>query len=146
MALRAVTADDADRLLEWRNDELAVRFSGSGRPVTPDEHARWFEGRRRDRAARFWVAVSDGSAVGQVRIDAIDGVGVIAIVVDPRHRGRGFGAAILRAAILAAAGDPGLTRLRALCHRDNRASLRLFEAAGFRRLAVAEDGLVALEL
>src|ERR1700730_14295580 len=97
VTLRSARDDDAERILEWRNDADAIRFSVSGRRVTGEDHARWFATRRHDPRVHLWIAEVDGTAVGQVRFDEeADGVGVVSIAVAPAHRRRGVGSEMLR--------------------------------------------------
>jgi RimJ/RimL family protein N-acetyltransferase len=145
VTLRAARDEDGDRLLEWRNDPESVRFSVSGRPVAPDEHIRWFTGVRDGRTnSRLWIAEKNGTAVGQVRVDAEGDTGTVSIAVAAGRRGQGLGTAILRAMLseIAAGGSPH--RLTAAVHCDNHASQRAFEAAGFRRRS-EDGGFLALE-
>src|ERR1035438_6256290 len=56
VTLRPATEDDSGVLLEWRNDPEAVRFSVSGRAVTPVEHREWLSGRLADPGTFLWIA------------------------------------------------------------------------------------------
>lgn len=148
VTLRGAVDDDARRLLVWRNDVDAVRFSVSGRPVTAEDHKRWFASRRDDPQGRLWIAEEGGTPVGQVRVDVTDGVGVVSVAVAPEHRRRGIGSAILRAMVAEITADDGVRTLRAVVHPDNAQSIRAFERAGFRltaessrRFSVLERGL-----
>ena len=145
VTLRDARDDDADRLLRWRNDPDAVRFSGTGRAVTSSsEHARWLAAARDDPDVHILIAEADGTAVGQVRLDVRDHVGTVSISVAVEHRGAGRGSAMLENLVALAARDSAISSLKALVHPDNAASLRIFERAGFRRLPAAEEGLVVL--
>jgi ribosomal protein S18 acetylase RimI-like enzyme len=55
------------------------------------------------------------------------------LMVDPRARGQGVGAAIVRAVADEAFGARGLHRLEAEVYGFNDAALRLFDRAGFTR-------------
>jgi RimJ/RimL family protein N-acetyltransferase len=146
VTLRSARDEDAERLLQWRNDPNAVRFSASGRAVTAEEHAAWLAARRRDRAIRLWIAERGGEAVGQVRVDVSERVGTVSIAVAAEHRGQGVGVAMLAAMIDAVGHDDAIDCMQALVHPDNEVSLRLFERAGFRRLQVMRAGFVVFEV
>jgi RimJ/RimL family protein N-acetyltransferase len=140
VTLRGARDDDAERLLEWRNDADAVRFSVSGQSVTGEDHARWFATRRQDPRVHLWIAEVDGTPVGQVRVDdENDGVGVVSVGVAPAHRGRGIGSAVLRAMVATVTADTTVRVLRALVHPDNAQSIRAFGKAGFR-VTMAKEG------
>jgi RimJ/RimL family protein N-acetyltransferase len=145
VTLRPVRPDDVALLFQWRNDHDAVRFSVSGRAVTLDEHSTWVVQRLRDPATRLWIAEEDGVAVGQVRLDVDDDAALVSIAVAAGQRGRGVGSAILQEmqAVLLVTGP--VSRLRALIHPDNSASLRAFTRAGFRRMGAADAGFLVFE-
>jgi RimJ/RimL family protein N-acetyltransferase len=145
VTLRPATERDAAVLLTWRNDPEAVRFSGTARAVTTQEHNDWLAARIVDPATCIWIAEEGSTAVGQVRIDIEDGTGTVSVAVAPGHRGHGLGTAILRALVAEVEGDPRVTRLRALAHAENVASLRAFERVGFQAQGCGEDGFVILE-
>lgn len=147
ITLRRARDDDAPRLLEWRNDTEAVRFSVSGRPVTSEEHQRWFTQQRVGAGQHGFLRVAEegGNPVGQVRIDISGDVGVVSIAVAAERRGRGIGSEMLRA-MVAEVSDAGTVRiLRAVLHPDNVPSLRAFEAVGFRLLPETDKGFSVLE-
>lgn len=132
-AVRLVPAApaDAEFFLACRADPEAVRWSRSGAPIPPAEHARWFAAACDDPAIRLRVGVLDGERVGTVRVDVTGGVGEVGIAVAPARRGRGLGTALLRALLADVAADPQVVRLTALVHPDNHASLRAFARTGF---------------
>lgn len=143
--LRRARDDDAERLLEWRNDADAVRFSVSGRPVTGEDHARWFATRRDDPDVQLWIAEEGGIPVGQVRVDVADGVGVVSVAVASAHRGRGIGSEVLRAMVSEISAAETVHMLRAFVHPDNTQSIRAFEKVGFRLTAANSNGFSVLE-
>jgi UDP-2,4-diacetamido-2,4,6-trideoxy-beta-L-altropyranose hydrolase len=146
VTLRAVRVEDSSRILAWRNDPDAVRFSGNGRAVTAGEHRAWFsQVVAKGSRTRLWIAEELGEPIGQVRIDVEGDIGTVSIAVAPDRRGHGAGTAMLRAIVAAAASDPTLRILIALVRPDNAASLRAFAAAGFRRGALNADGFVQFE-
>jgi RimJ/RimL family protein N-acetyltransferase len=145
VTLRPAAERDADLLLAWRNDPEAVRFSGTARAVTMREHRDWLAARIIDPATRIWIAEQEHTAVGQVRIDLEDGVATVSVAVAPGHRGRGLGTAVLRAMVAEVEGDPRVTRLRALAHAENVASVRAFERVGFSAQGRGADGFLILE-
>jgi RimJ/RimL family protein N-acetyltransferase len=128
-------------LRDWRNDDQAVRFSGTAKRVSATEHARWLSTHLADPTTLLWVAEEDGVPVGQARVDRDGDVGTVSISVAARHRGRGVAVAILRAVI----GVSSAAKLRALVRPANVASLHAFERVGFRPLPDDGSGFVVLE-
>jgi RimJ/RimL family protein N-acetyltransferase len=142
LRLRPVAPADCDFLLRLRNECEAVRFSASGRTVTPEEHARWFAEHLDRPSSRMWIGQIENERIGQVRIDVTAAVGEVSVAVDPAQRGRGYGVGMIRALLAAVRQDHQVTQLRATVHGANIASLRAFEACGFRR--IADDGFTRL--
>lgn len=135
IALRPATPQDADRLLDWRNDPGTRRWSVSREPVAPEVHRRWLAGALATRA--LLIAEERGVPVGVVRFDPGEpGEAEVSITVAPGARGRGLARPVLEAAHDEAPG----VRLLARIHRDNTASRRLFTAAGYRPADVPPDG------
>jgi len=146
VTLRPARDDDSASLLAWRNDPDAVRFSVSGRAVTAEEHQRWFSRVVDDpERTRLWIAEQQDEPVGQVRIDINAGVGTVSIAVDPGHRGRGVGTAMLRALTETVNAGGAPRHLIALVRSDNTASLHAFEAATFHRVAGGDRDFLQLE-
>jgi RimJ/RimL family protein N-acetyltransferase len=131
--LRPVTLSDRDLLLKWRNDFVTVRFSGTARAVTAQEHDRWFARRLAMADPCIWIGVWRRNEVGQVRLDQTNDRFAVDVAVAPEWRGRGFGTALL-CALTTLAGAEGRVPLIACVHLDNNASLRSFASAGFREI------------
>jgi UDP-2,4-diacetamido-2,4,6-trideoxy-beta-L-altropyranose hydrolase len=144
VVLRRANAGDAARLLAWRNEADAIRFSVSRRPVSEAEHRAWFTQRLSDPKPRLWIAEVGGAPAGQIRSDVADGTATVSIVVAPSFRGQGLGRAILDALIDMAAGDAEIRDFKALADPENIASLRAFENSGFRRGPTLESGFLVL--
>jgi spore coat polysaccharide biosynthesis protein SpsF len=141
--LRPATADDAQRLLDWRNDPVTRGFSLTGAGVEPGEHAAWLERRLVDPGSRLWIAEVDGVPVGQVRAERLEaGVAEIHLAVAPQARGHGYGAAMVRAAVAAARAQLHAERFAARVLAANAASRRTFERAGFTPADPAADPLL----
>ena len=146
VTLRAAREDDLSLIRGWRNDADTVRVSGTARPVSASEHARWFAATLIDPARRLWIAEEAGVPVGQVRVDVDGSSGLLSIVVAPTERGRGIGQAMLRAAVAHLKRDQLLTTLTAVAREDNTASIHAFEQVGFDRRGGPRNGFVTLEL
>ena len=93
--------------------------------------------------AHRWVAESDGAVAGWAAITPVSarecyaGVGETSVYVGAGFRGRGVGQALLRAQVTAA-DLAGMWTLQSSIFPENRASLALHHAAGFRTVGVRE--------
>jgi L-amino acid N-acyltransferase YncA/DNA-binding transcriptional ArsR family regulator len=90
-----------------------------------------------------WVAEVDGKVVGWTAAsptsarDCYSGVAETAVYVADGHRGRGIGRALLRQQVLAA-DEAGLWTLQTSIFPENRASIALHHAAGYRTVGIRE--------
>ncbi|MEU0470777.1 metalloregulator ArsR/SmtB family transcription factor [Amycolatopsis sp. NPDC006131] len=98
--------------------------------------AKWLPGHR-------WVAEVDGTVVGWAAAtptsarDCYSGVAETSIYVADGHRGRGIGKALIRKQVTAA-DEAGLWTLETSIFPENRASLALHHAAGYRTVGIRE--------
>lgn len=90
-----------------------------------------------------WVAEVDGEVVGWAAAtpasarEAYSGVAETSIYVGDGYRGRGVGKALIRKQVMAA-DEGGLWTLQTSIFAENRSSVGLHHAAGFRTLGIRE--------
>jgi len=123
--LRPATIEDAEILLDWRNDAETRRVSHKTSEVTIDEHAIWLSKILGNANRRLLVAEKGGVSVGALRADLSDGVWELSWTVAPKARGRGIAK---RMVTLLAAEISG--PIRAEIKACNTASARIAEYAG----------------
>ncbi len=124
-------------LADWfRDPELTRRISA------PTE--QWFQHVTAKAGNGAWLVYEGPLPVGLVQLDTCpDQTGSIALAVNPRLRSCGYGKRILSAFLRGAAAQR-LDHIEACIEADNFASLRCFQAAGFRASSSEPDryGLV----
>jgi len=125
--------DDADALLELRNEPTTRHWSLDGARIPRAHHVAWLERRlAAPEECRIWVAEVDGEVVGQSRMDALgQGAGEISVGLAPAARGRGLGGRLIREATARGIAELGLREVVAVIKPDNAASIRAFERAGY---------------
>jgi RimJ/RimL family protein N-acetyltransferase len=143
LRLRPATIADADLLLAWRNDPETRAASFTSDEISRDTHVRWLERKLADADCALLIVEHGGQPVGQVRLDREGDAAEIHIALAPAARGRSLGREALRAAVTATPEVLGARRVEARVKEDNVASLRAFEAAGFRVVG-RERGVVEL--
>lgn len=85
----------------------------------------------------FHVLVDEGRVVGRVNlVDVADGSADLGYRIAEEAAGRGLATAAVREVCALAAGDYGLTGLRAAAAEDNPASLAVLARTGFVRTGV----------
>jgi RimJ/RimL family protein N-acetyltransferase len=139
LVLRPKRPDDVDAITAACQDPEIPRWTFVPSPYTRADAeaflARSAEEEAAGRSANFLVvAASDDRLLGSFSVMEIDreaGYGEIGYWMAAEARGRGIATCALRLLAGWARGELGLTRLEVLPHKDNLASRRVAEKAGF---------------
>lgn len=123
--LRAATLQDAQMLLDWRNDPETKKASHHVSEVVMEEHLTWLTKTLSESNTRLLVAEETGRPVGTVRAELSDGVWKLSWTIAPNARGRGVAK---RMVALLARQIP--EAIRAEIKAGNLASIRVAECAG----------------
>lgn len=89
ITLRLATLQDADLLLDWRNDPGTRLASHGAAAVQREEHVSWLTKSLSNANRKLLVAEENGVPVGTVRADFSDGAWELSWTVAPAARGRG---------------------------------------------------------
>ncbi len=127
--LRQAEKDDAELILNWRNDKLSREHSFDKSIIDHDSHMIWYENRLNDPECRMYMLMRGADNVGHIRLDIRDGVGKISYMIAPSERGKGYGTAIIRLCEDMVSED--LDMLLGLVENDNEASLKCFRKNGY---------------
>lgn len=141
--MRLVTMDDADLLLKWRNDPVAVVQSYSISEVSHDEHIKWLESRLNSDKSMILIGSigEEGEPIGMVRLDETrEQIWHVSINLAPEHRGKCLSSALLKAAIQFFS-HLHTAVLVASVKSDNMPSRKCFEASGFGRYVETDTHL-----
>lgn len=120
--IREVDIRDLREMYELRRETEVAKYSLKP-PPTWEDHCKYINKVIAGYAPMIWVAIAKGKFAGCVS----RGKGWVNIMVAPHVRGKGIGQALLR--FMQADG----LELRAMIHRDNLASHRLFQSCGFNK-------------
>lgn len=147
ITIRAVTMDDAETLLSWRNDPDTRAASLSIDEVERPAHLAWLTRTLGDLGRTLYLGSLDGVAVGTVRFDRDETdatTAEVSITVAPEQRGRRLALPLLRAGITAYTAEGGHDReIVARIREENTISRALFAAAGFHEVDCI-DGVLLL--
>jgi UDP-2,4-diacetamido-2,4,6-trideoxy-beta-L-altropyranose hydrolase len=133
--LRRARLDDAEMLFSWANDSVTRSASFSSEPISWETHRAWLGAKLEDRGCLLFLATAGGGRpVGQLRLDLEGDAAEISVSVGPEHRGLGFGRRLITAGLHEAFRQTGVANVRALIKPENTASVRAFEATGFKRV------------
>ena len=89
---RNARIEDADLLLQWRNDPLTREMSRNSSLVQKNEHMEWLSRQLAKVPPALFVAELDELPVATFRIDG----DTISYTVAPSHRGKGLATALLK--------------------------------------------------
>ena len=129
--LRLLTADDAARVWEWRNDPMARQYAPNSGAIPWEAHRRWFTELLVDPARGGWIVESSGEPVAFVRVDTENDVGIIEVIVAPHARRQGFGTRGLQLVARDASRLWDLREVHAHIRPDNTYAELAAQHAGF---------------
>lgn len=139
VALRALTPDDSDRLLAWRNLPDVARWMYSDHEITRPEHDRWFAGLAGDPSRKYWIIELDGEPVGLANLADISPAHRKAswayYLASPSVRGKGVGAFVEVFVLDHVFRTLGLNKLCCEVLLENEAVWKMHESFGFQREA-----------
>lgn len=128
LVFREATLEDAQLLLDWRNDETTRVSSHNMGLLTLSSHVKWLKDSLNNKHRTILIVELGGVAVGTVRKDELDnGLVELSWTVSPEHRGLG-----LAKAIVCKVCHETKDKLYAEIKVSNVASLKSAKAAGFR--------------
>jgi RimJ/RimL family protein N-acetyltransferase len=133
LKLRLAQEGDCQLLFEWAQDPVARAASFHPATISWEEHSRWFTDRMLDPQSVIYVGENTvGEAVGLVRFQINEGSAVLSVNVAPPFRGAGWGRELILFSTRDLVRAHSVRRIDAFVKPENQASVRLFEASGFR--------------
>lgn len=136
LRLRPAEERDCRQLWDWANDPAVRNASFSQAPIPWERHQAWFAGKLKDASCLILIAEDDsGRAVGQFRVDRRSSQeGEIDVSLSSDFRGAGSGSRFIDLGVRNVFETTGVERVHAFIRPENRASLRAFEGADFKKL------------
>jgi RimJ/RimL family protein N-acetyltransferase len=120
---------------EWANDPETRAASFRSNGIAWEDHVKWFQARLTDPKAILYTATDQaGLPVGQVRYQIEGRRALLSISLGARFRGCGWGQKILTVGTERLFEDSEVESIDAYVKPTNKASLKLFEGAGFWRM------------
>ncbi|MDE6300516.1 MAG: GNAT family N-acetyltransferase [Muribaculaceae bacterium] len=139
LTLRAPEEADVDRLFLWENDRDLMESVANAAPVSRFQMWEYIRNYAADPFSsselRLVVSLPDGTAAGHIDLydfDKVNRRAGIGIYIDEDFRRQGFGAEAIRLLCQYVEVTLGIHQLWATVAVDNKASLALFEGAGFK--------------
>jgi UDP-2,4-diacetamido-2,4,6-trideoxy-beta-L-altropyranose hydrolase len=136
VALRQATLADSAAMLAWQSAPGIRAYARHPAAPVPAEPARWFRAKLDDPDCIFNVILYGDEPVGILRFDRLAAANAseISILICADRQGLGIGGCALDAAKHLLPAE----RIVAAIHPENRASIRMFERAGYRAAGPGE--------
>ncbi|MBE9048667.1 GNAT family N-acetyltransferase, partial [Pleurocapsales cyanobacterium LEGE 10410] len=127
---------DIDDLFEWANDPITRNNSYSKENIDYSTHVKWVQNKITSSDCVFLMFENAlGQKVGFVRFDREEQkIWVISINIAPLQRGNGYSVELLRRALIHFKSMKGENKVDAFIKKENAASVKAFERAGFEYL------------
>jgi RimJ/RimL family protein N-acetyltransferase len=142
--LRFAELEDLNDLFKWRNDESTRQASFNTDEISFEEHKKWFEETLADPKRNLFILCDKKcNKLGQIRFDKKNDVADINVTINPNYRNQGIGSLALFKASHIYIHNFGGKQVIAKVKKDNTASLKAFQKAGFQ---IHEDFTDYIEL
>ncbi len=93
--LREANTNDAQIILEWRNDPLTRNQSFSKEWIDMDTHLHWYHNKLSDKNCLMFILMDGTERIGHLRIDRVNDIGEISYMIAPAKRKMGYGKKII---------------------------------------------------
>lgn len=144
--LRFVEEEDAKVLFDWRTDPVTKKHSRNTDDIQYESHLIWLRDSLRNPVRNMFMAIDDeGNRIGQIRFDRDGSMAEIDIAVSPAMRGKGIGRRLLKKGCQSYLNNWDVDYLLAAVKKNNFASIRIFEEAGFD-VYKEDDDMVRMRL
>ena len=130
VTFREANKNDVKIYFEWTNDSLVRSQSFQSDDIQYEDHVRWFESKIEDSKTLMLLFSDEEKHIGQVRIEQKPDENFISVSLAASSRGKRFGSRILRLASIEFQKIIG-GAISAYIRKDNQASIRSFESAGY---------------
>ena len=131
--IRPATLADSRFIYNLAMDPSVREMSTRSEAFSWEAHQDWYAEKLTNGRNRIWIMEVEDIPVGQVRYGRCECEedAEIAISISPAHRGKGYGADLLRTTEPWAMDWLHVRKLVALVLKDNEASCRLFLGCGY---------------
>ncbi len=141
ISIRIVQPDDVKNVFELSNKEYVRQYSINKNLIKWEDHINWFKNTINREDVEFYIVCdSDSNFLGQVRFNIEHSDAIISISLCESIKGKGLGKIILYKSIHKVLSiNDNIQRVIAFISKENIASKKLFEGAGFDNVDVEND-------
>lgn len=131
ISFRRITFEDKEQIFNWSNDPITRLQSFNNELISFQEHSEWFNMKLSDKNAYYFIGSVNNIDAALIRFDEKDGYAIIGINISPDFRGQKLAHLFLRNGTLLFLKIKNI-QIKAYIKKDNIASLKSFEKAGFK--------------
>lgn len=124
--LREADRNDAQIILEWRNDPFTRNNSFTKERIDFDTHLKWYMRKLADENCFMYILMDKTEKIGQIRIDKVNDIGEISYIIAPDKRGMGYGKKIIELSERIVSNN--IKALTGLVENTNEASKKCFQS------------------
>lgn len=133
ISIRRAAPEDCDSVYEWRNAEETRRYIFNTDVITLDSHRDWYNRTLSNPSRILLIGERDHKPVGVLRYDISGSEALISVYLVPGTQGQGVGSQLIYCgSTWIRENYPQLRVVNAEIFRENIASLRAFESAGYK--------------
>lgn len=136
LILRKADINDADIILEWRNDKVTRNNSFTKELLDPAGHLIWFRGKLSDESCFMFILMDGSEKIGYLRIDCINSIGRISYIIAPCKRNKGYGKKII--GLSESVMPDNVKALAGFVNNSNEPSKKCFIRNGYTELAAGD--------
>ena len=132
ICFRFADETDCKKLFDWRNDPEVRAVSGDSSMLDFESHKNWFSGVLNDSKTIIFIILNERyKEIGQIRLNKKTKENVISISLDKEFREKGYGALAIKKASEIFLKYFNINDIFAYIKKDNIASVKSFEKAGY---------------
>ncbi len=147
ITLRMATMDDCEAIFRWRNAEETRRHIFNSKPISLDEHRRWFMESLENPNRQILIAELCGRSAGVLRYDIDGRLAVISVYTVPGLNGYGIGTQIIRAGSdWLRSYFPDVNKIQAKVIHKNVVSEKAFVNAGYTEHHITYEEILLDEM
>lgn len=133
VAVRVATPADCDAIHTWRNAEETRQYFLNSEPVSIESHRVWFQSSLKNPNRVLLIGEVGTKSVGVLRYDILDNEALVSVYLEPSMSGQGLGSQLIRCGTeWIQEHFQQIVVIKAEILRQNVASLRAFESAGYK--------------
>lgn len=132
MTLKVAVEEDVNVTFEWASNSNVRQYSIQKDAITFENHKKWFLNKIKSSNCVYFIAKVKNNSVGSIRFDINDqNEALISFLLDPEFHGRGYGKILLEMGCKQLLEIEAPSKIMAVVHVDNIASIRIFNSLGF---------------